>query len=177
MANFSQSKAKSRKEIHTTQEPTNQSALAHRIPTWDPKLNLVWLLLSKSDWRVNLNTALCSKHGWDIMNHLVRGQIKVSFPKFYFACACLLKADVATSSVNSSIDRNIWLRELAGWVYLFSTTSTLPFERSVIAGLFDENKLHYKQDCFFHQGYMQPYEVVLSSSLIMNLILGIASYC
>lgn len=38
------------------------------------------------------------------MNHLVKSQIKAFFPKFYFAY--LLKANVATTSVNSSIDRS-----------------------------------------------------------------------
>lgn len=49
------------------------------------------------------------------MNHFGKGQIKAFFPKFYFACAYLMKADVATS-VNSSTDRNDVI-EAAGQVF------------------------------------------------------------
>lgn len=51
------------------------------------------------------------------MNHLVKDQIKAFFPKFYSACAYLLKAGVATS-VNSSTDRND-VTEAAGQVGVF----------------------------------------------------------
>lgn len=78
---------------------------------------------------------------------LVKGQIKAFFPKFYFAY--LLKANVATTSVNSSIDRRSDWGSWPGGCILFFINSTPPFGRSGSCRLsWGEQPLQWRKTIF-----------------------------
>ena len=64
---------------------------------------------------------------------MVKGQIKTFLPEFYFARACLLKANVAITSVTSATDRSD-LAEAAGQVgaILFLLLTPIPLESLVV---------------------------------------------
>lgn len=78
---------------------------------------------------------------------LVKNQIKAFFPKFYFAY--LLKANVATTSVNSLIDRRSDWGSWPGGCILFFINSTPPFGRSGSCRLsWGERPLQWRKTIF-----------------------------